>query len=348
MKKFLLAIIALCPYWVGSFLVSCSDSENSESVPSSVWEYAHTYLMGFQGNVTSFKEMVYEANSAASAEVFTSRIAQFDAWGRITGYDPTGVVSTTRMLGMEINRYNYQYDTDGQLIHVEVETIGGEKTTYTIHYQKEVQHYVPLPFPLGPLNFFCVKGVKAIEGSDGLQGSWQNDAFVCQQTIHANTRWEITTTTTSYYTSTAMPYPEVVEEETAMGGEILSKEMRTYTYDACGTPKTCRKEIVEGTDIIENSLTTYCSWPLMACEQESWSENGRTVTLRYTYDNQHRLISIRRQADSESGPAETMIYTEEDSHGNWTRGSQQWNELVNANHPDIEVRIVRSFTYSEP
>lgn len=348
MKQFRYLLLALCPLWVGSFLfTACSDSEQNQPMePSSLWEYPHTYLMGLQGAVSTVKEEIFEAGVEESSEPFSTHIAQFDLHGRLTSYDPTGIIPATRMLGMEINRYSYYYDAQGWLTEVDIQTIGGEKVTYQLDYSETENHYVPLPFPLGTMEFFCVKGLITVEGSDGLVGSWQNDRFTWSKKENPGSRWEITTTTTCSYTALSS-YPTTIEEEISMSGTPLSTETRHYSYDAMGTPTSCQKELTEGDEVIESSLTTYHSWPLMACNQISYTSGESMVTITYSYDNQHRPTVIRREvAGSDNKAQESMIYSDEDIHGNWTRSNQQWNELVNANHPDAEVRIQRSFSYN--
>lgn len=334
--------IALC-LMAGSIFFSCSEEESGKPLHHTVWEMSQSQWMGLSGQVSSITEATYEALGESTDEPFQSTIMRFDTEGRITYYDPTGVPAT-RMMGMEINRYRYTYEGQ-RLSSVEVEALGGETITYTLTYCDCDGRYVPLPFPVGSSPLYMVEGLLNVWGTNGLKGKWNGNEFVWSLTTDPGSRWEMTTTIACRYTAASI-YPSEVEEQTLMGGEVMAKDLQSYTYNAEGFPISSHRLLSESDAVVEESETTYLTQPFMAIDHAEWKSGEVQYSLTYSYDSHHRVTSIRRSSTGTTETAtESYLYMEEDDKGNWTRSNQVWNTLVNLNHPDAEVRVQRTITY---
>lgn len=156
----------------------------------------------------------------------------FDTKGNLTYYNGTGAEPSTRMLGVDLNYFQYTYDEQGRMRTIAVYTLGTTSpTVYNISYDEQ-ERYIPLPFPLGEMNLFCVKGVKQIIGPSGNISEWKSDnTFVHTQIVNAGSLFETRTKTVYTYKDTETLFPESATVTTYTNEELESTENIHYQWN---------------------------------------------------------------------------------------------------------------------
>lgn len=330
-----------------STFTACSEDEShyySTYVPETpFWEQAHTTFLGLKGNVKGLIESQWED---VDGEAFEGNRTwtEFNTAGRITYYNPTGV-EENRWIGMEMNSYRYLYDEQNRPTQAVVTSLGEAQCSYTLTYSNS-SRYVPLPFALGALDFFLVRGLTAVE-AEGIDFSGSlTENSVTYTTVTPGFRGD-TETTVTYHYDEGTSYPTTCTVTESYGDEIISRELTQYEFAANGRLMARTLHLYEDDQELEiNKQTYHSSLPLQLYTTEITNcENQERTQMLYTYDTQDRLTFITRTDPDGTTSEETYLYTQTDPTGNWTEGQFTWSSHVNLNHWDGTFRFTRTLIY---
>lgn len=336
MKKFfyLLTLVLAC--------VACEDEETPPATgPDNFWANTHSAFMGLKGEVSRVTETSYQpATDSEDREIMESR---FDASGRLLYYNPTGIepAPQTRWVGVASAYYHYQYDASGLLTEATVDEVGAETCTYTLTYGTH-DCYVPLIFPMGPMDFFLVKGLQSIRSSDG-EIDYQ---FKNNRATYSRSSWGSVTETVYEYAEGAL-YPARRLITRSRNGEVLDKETTVFTFGMDGHLSSSESELIDGEgEKLEHTVVQYlANKPLLIASKKTVS-NDETYEWEYTYTRDDLLMGIVLKhngayLDSE----ESYSFSAFDGVGNWTDSRQTLSSLIDWSHPDGIQFVRREITY---
>lgn len=308
--------------FAGAF-VACSDDGAETPAPPSgerkpVWEeYSHARLMRLQGAVRSAREYFTDQE----AEVVQLTVS-FDASGRCTSYNPTGIEpdAVTYGWGQEAVWFDYRYDASGRMSEVTRYAVGADPQVYTITYGTH-ESYIPAPFPLGNIEPLMLRGVVRIE-SDGYLLTSNGQSAESQETTGG---WFSHDISTSIVIADGLPVSArsvwVQREE-----EIKRVEI-TYTYSDNWLSE-CRvtTRVPEEEDQVET--TGYSSqWPCSPVFREITQGQSATQLLRVEYSYTENglpkdavyTVGIPLDANEEF----KQWYNSYDAQRNWTSSTKE-------------------------
>lgn len=332
---------------------SCESEEPpyTTEIPTPYLEQPHSYFLGLKGNIRQVEETT---NINIDSEWETSGICftQFTADGNISFYDPTGLSldngiykqQNKRWIGVEMNQFRYEYTPNGNMSKATITSIGEEVTTYLLNYGTH-SRYIPLPFQVGNLNFTFAKGLTDVQSNQ--------NGFVCDiQETHAKytlftNMWRDTwrTETTYVYNEGAvLPASCTVTDTSESEGEV-SKEHTNFTFSQDGRLTASTTKRYEYGTLIETEYKQYHpTLPHKVTQREIVLANGDRSTWTYRYEEHGWQSSITR-TDTDDTYTEIYLYPRIDAHGNWYEGHFTWNEHVNLNHSNDDIKTLRALEY---
>lgn len=357
MKVFALSICTLLLFSV----TACEDDtlpagNDNPAVPENayIWDNPHTSFFGLKGNVSDVhQQMVNPATGEGTEteEPFHVTDYSFDTKGNLTYYNETGVEPSTRMLGVDLNYFQYTYDEQGKMRSIAVYTLGTTSpTVYNISYDEQ-ERYVPLPFPLGEMSFFCIKGVKQITDPSGNISEWKSDnTFVHTQIANAGSLFETRTETVYTYKDTETLFPESATVTTYTNEELESTENIHYQWNEKGALLFSKQESYTADGTLEVSVaTSYSETVPLAPVLIKTDAQSYVTEIAYSYDNNGRLKSAIRNLPATDNPEETpkelYEYEETDAQGNWTKSIQKQSEQIDWSHWSGTFYVQRTISY---
>lgn len=314
-------------------------------------EQPHSYFLGLKGNIRQIEESTY---ISIDGEWETSGICltQFTADGNISFYDPTGLSlengiykqANKRWIGVEMNQFGYEYAPNGNMSKATITSVGGEVNTYLLSYGTH-SRYIPLPFQVGNMDFTVVKGLTAVQSDQSGFTCDIQDTYV-KYTLVTNVRRDtwLTETTYSYNEGAVLPASCTVTETSEREGEV-SREHTAYTFSEDGRLTASQTERYEYGTLIETENRQY--HPTLAhkvTQREIVHSNGDCSTWEYRYEEHGWQSSITR-TDADDTYTELYLYPRIDAHGNWYEGHFTWNEHVNLNHSNDDIKTLRALEY---
>lgn len=335
-----------------------------------IWDNPHTSFFGLKGNVRGLHEQMVNPSiheEDEDEEPFLTMDCSFDTAGRLTYYNATGVESVTRMLGVASNYYRYTYDETGRLTTAAVYALGEESpTVYTLLYD-DSNRYVPMPFPLGDKTLFCVKGVKEISISGGINNtentcSWISDKVFSCTSVEVGTRFVIRVETNYIYSSTKSLFPDVSVSRTYLMpegygktniiGELQGEETTNYRWKANGLPVIIERLSMVGCELNEYAVTSYSeNIPLAPIHTRVVGADGYISELAYSYEHHGWPSSVVRNLpkaeENNELPKETYSYANVDKQGNWTECELHMNAGVDMSHWTGICYLHRDISYQE-
>lgn len=357
MKVFALSICTLLLFSV----TACEDDtlpagNDNPAVPENayIWDNPHTSFFGLKGNVSDVhQQMVNPATGEGTEteEPFHVTDYSFDTKGNLTYYNGTGAEPSTRMLGVDLNYFQYTYDEQGRMRTIAVYTLGTTSpTVYNISYDEQ-ERYIPLPFPLGEMNLFCVKGVKQIIGPSGNISEWKSDnTFVHTQIVNAGSLFETRTQTVYTYKDTETLFPESATVTTYTNEELESTENIHYQWNEKGALLFSKQECYTADGTLEVSVaTSYSEAVPLAPVLIKTDAQSYVTEIAYSYDSNGRLKSAIRNLPATDNPEETpkelYEYEETDTQGNWTKSIQKQSEQIDWSHWSGTFYVQRTISY---
>ena len=302
MKAFTLSICTLLLFSI----TACEDDtlsagNDNPAVPENtyIWDNPHTSFFGLKGNVSNVHQQMINPVTGESEEAedpFHVTDYSFDAKGNLTYYNGTGAEPATRMLGVDLNYFKYTYDEQGRMNTVAIYTLGTAfPAIYTISYNEQ-ERYVPLPFPFGKMNFFCIKGVEQITGPAGNISEWKSDnAFVHTQITNAGSLFETRTETVYAYKDTETLFPESATTTMYANEELESTENIHYQWNEKGALLFSKQESYAADGTLEVSVVTNYSKTVPLAPVLARTDAQSYVTeIAYSYDDNGWLKSAIR------------------------------------------------------
>lgn len=326
------------------------DGEDTPQEPAvSFWEHTHLAFTGLKGVVDNVKETIYVLPDGAEPYITELLDMSFDAEGRMTFYNSTGQQVPTRGWGPEMNSYAYEYDDLGNMVRATVTPVGDAPVTYNLTYGEHAV-YVPLLFPLGPMEFFLVKGLQSIVSEDGAVAY----TFDGETASLTESGWAGSTQTVYAYAA-GSPYPSEKRVTTTRGGTVLSEETTRYTYGEEGRLlKTDVRMLEHNGESLSESMRTVTVYAeellLQPASVMRDIAGGFTQDYAYTYDaGNNRLLQVayaeNKGAPDEVTAKEEYNYLAADNNGNWTDSKQLQSGLVDWKHVDGWVGVRRRISY---
>lgn len=344
MKK--LSLILLTPLAVALSLTACDDSEKRPAPiicppPIAYWEQPHSVFLGLQGQVTSMAETLW-ADIDGEEEEGGTTLTHFSNSGKITYYNPTGI-EENRWIGMPLYSYSYLYDEQNRLHQACIAIPGGQQVCYTLTYGDD-SRYVPLPFDLGPMDFFLVKGLTGITAEKTYFACTRTDTAITYITRITGQNETIETRTTYEY-SADNPYPRSRKIWDMHNGKEVLVECTTYDFDANGRLKERCILNYEGSKPTASETQKFHTTLPLCLEQTETTDLHQTL-IRYYYSyEEHGWQSRIAKVQNGEVETETYTYTAIDSQGNWTEGRFTWSSRVNLSHWDGAFRVTRHLQY---
>lgn len=330
-------------------IAACNDEHNDEPPPPPAetffWDASHVTFAGLSGPVRKVVETTYSLMEGENGEETVTFQMEFDAAGRLVYYNPNGMEPPTRDVWQTLAYYSYRYDEKGRMIEATVTPLGGEPVVYDLKYGDHTT-YVPLIFPLGPHDFFLVKGLESITVADGSisyefdgtkavykkEGAWTGDVI------------------TEYLYQENNPCPIQRIETTSRGSKVLSVRITGYTYDPQGRLLAQDTKLVENEVESERTIIRYADTQyLLPVSRKTDFGGSFLMDWLYTYDFENRLLRIdyieNKGAADEVSAHEKYTYLSTDGYGNWTDSRQEQSSLVNWDHADQLIGVRRTFSY---
>ncbi len=336
---------------------SCGDGHDNEepNLPdfpkTPFWMHPHRDFMGLKGSVSKLVEITRplpSEQSDVSEGATMSLDMRFNADGMLTYYNSTGMNpepdQQTRGVWTTPSFYAYEYDEQGRMVRAVVTPMGDEPVVYNLTYGHHT-NYVPLLFPLGPMDFFLVKGLQSIESDDGTVSYFFNGT----EAMYETRSWSGNTKTVYHYESDS-PYPIDKTVTTARGEEVEATEVTSYTYGEDGSLQKTDVRAEEGGVESQRTIVRYAEGKFLLPVSEI-ADLGTTLQLdwRYTYDTDGRLQRVdyveNKGSEDEVNDYEEYKYTSSDSYGNWTDSRQRQSNTVNILHMDGQVDVHRDISY---
>lgn len=327
-------------------LTACSDDDDAPGLiicppESAFWELPHTRFLGLNGEVKKLKETVW-ADVEGEEEEGTTTLMHFNTYGQLTYYNPTGV-EENRWIGMPMDSYTYVYDEQHRLQQACISTLNGGQTCYTLTYGND-NRYIPLPFALGTMDFFLVKGITDIKA--------EGTAFTCTRTpatvtyITQMKGWRETIEIHTEYTyKEGNPYPQNCKIWEIHDGTETDVERTTYTFSTNGRLlKRIRHDYEDNTIQTTEKQTFHASLPLCLNDTETSDSDQLLFRHAYTYEA-HGWLSAVTKIQNGKTEQETYAYTKTDTQGNWTEGHFTWSSRVDPAHWNGSFRITRDLHY---
>ena len=223
-------------------------------------------------------------------------------------------------------------------------------TVYNISYDEQ-ERYIPLPFPLGEMSFFCIKGVKQITDPSGNISEWKSDnTFVHTQIVNAGSLFETRTKTVYTYKDTETLFPESATVTTYTNEELESTENIHYQWNEKGALLFSKQECYTADGTLEVSVaTSYSEAVPLAPVLIKTDAQSYVTEIAYSYDSNGRLKSAIRNLPATDNPEETpkelYEYEETDTQGNWTKSIQKQSEQIDWSHWSGTFYVQRTISY---
>lgn len=329
----------------GLLLSACDSSETSHWVhspeQSSVWQQPHSKLLGYKAAVRAVEEYKQFTEDGENYDSDIIR-TEFDAYGQITHYNPTGTPSV-RWIGMATESYNYEYDAHHHITKAEVKMQEETLSTYTFHYGSDTRFY-PLPCAVGEIPFLMVQGLTEVQYSDENFTAAITDDGITYTTTENTWRGTLVHQSSFSYAPNSL-YPKECIKTTSRNDEELNKEITTYTFDEEGWLTTTKIKVFENNILIEEQQVHYHpTLPLSPQRKQVISADGVISNWEYEYNENGWLSRVLYQQE-ETEERELYQYLKIDKQGNWYEGEFTWNERVNPAHWLPSFRIFRNITY---
>lgn len=336
----------VCAFACNILLAACHSDETSFSVipssdPTIVWQRPHTYFLGYKGAIRSVEEYKQFTEDGENYDTDIIR-TEFDAYGQITHYNPTGTPSA-RWIGMATESYYYEYDIHHRINKAETKMQEETISTYTFHYGSDTRFY-PLPCTIGEIPLLMVQGLIDVQSNDeNFKVTITNDN-ITYTTTENTWRGTLVHQNTFNYAPNSL-FPKECIKTTSRNDEVLSKEITSYTFDEEGWLTATDIKIYENNELIEKQQVHYHpSIPLSPQHKQVISADGITSNWEYEYDENDWQSRVLYQQE-ETEERELYQYHKIDKQGNWYEGEFTWNERVNPAHWLQTFRIYRNITY---
>lgn len=331
-------------------IVSCDDRHDDEQpevpIQTSFWEQSHLSFIGLNGPVSKVIETVSFLSEETKKEEETrmSLDIRFNSSGQLTYYNPLGeVVDTRNDVWQSLAYYSYKYDENGRMTQVVVTEFGEEPVVYTLQYG-EHDCYVPLIFPLGPIDFFLVKGLESITDEDATVSY----IFDGENAIFKESSWT-GDIETKYIYEAGNPYPVKKIVTTTRQAIVVGTEKTIYTYVDNG--ELSMKDIREEADNIETQRTIirYAEGQLLLPVSKKIDMGSSIYDWNYNYEEGKRLRRIdyieNKGSENEMAQKEEYTYLAFDGYGNWVSSIQLHSSFVDWSHGDGTMSVHREITY---
>lgn len=306
----------------------CSDSDGGGNSCVSVWDISHRDYMLLHGNVSHVAEFFSEEGE----EPFMLSEAKFDAAGRLTWYNTTGMdysigteASSTRSAWISPEAAAYEYDLAGRMSRVEIHALGEEEpTVYEIAYGAHGL-YVPVPFHFADKPLWLLRGVTRITGSDGysLECDGKTAASESPET------WEGKKRTTIAFDG---DYPAHEVTTTAQDDEVLFTTTIDYEWDSFGRLLRSSEKMADAASgDSQATVVDYDHTLLLSPMRTTVSVNGETsyVFVCTYFGNGLPGTGDYTQGRGFSEMPFEKNYSEEDAAGNWTRCATTSDGMTN-------------------
>lgn len=340
-----------------SVITSCGDTTpeipevTPPESPAVFWEQSHLSMLGWKGNVKEVKETSFlqlDGTEGEEGEEFSSAKWKFDNGGRLTYYNPTGIEPEvlSRGIWQDFASYFYEYDESGRLSKVIVDDFSGTLTTYALKYGEHAK-YVPLIFPLGPFEFFMVKGLESIICTVDGEDDSTTYQYSENKASSSKESWVgLETTIYEYLESGNYPFKKTVT--LARGESIESQETTLYSYNVDGSLSLVDISVKEMNTEIERTKKRYLTGTLQLVSQKT-DAGGQTFDWTYSYDENNRWLSTSYIQDKGSSDEvvmnESCNYSMIDHKQNWLETIQIQNSMVDFTHADGTVKVCRDISY---
>lgn len=333
--------------------MGCSNDDGSTPSQGGKTEfdtYTHAQLLKLEGRVKQVK-MTYQV---AEEESLLKLDASFDAQGRCTSYDPTGLEfepeatakrKATRGWGVSFAHYTYTYDAQGRMSSVTKNEVGSDPIVYEITYGTH-KALVVAPFPLGDITPFMLRGVSRIAAT--------NYELTCDGETAVETAaaigWGASITQTGWAYKGSRPVHGMTTVyarlEDGKKGEELRHIETAYTYQGDWISKseqTTTEPIDEQTFSTRKSSTQYSTtWPCTPLSREVTSDDGQEsyrIEFAYMENGQPKSAKIVSGMSFNEEEFE-QHYLTYDEAGNWTRALRTSTESSGA-----EFVVDRTLSY---
>lgn len=336
MKRFAMMFAVAAVVFATLFASGCSDDNTPGpgkpgNTDKTEWErFTHAQLLKFKGGVKQAR-MFY---TFAEEEAILKLDIAFDAQGRCTVYDPTGIEFSdesavyglaTRDWGVASTRYTYSYDAAGRMIRVTRYEVGADPVVFVITYGGH-NAFVIAPFPLGDITPFMLQGVASITSA--------NYELICDGTtatqIAAVIGWprsSIDETTWTYETTLPVKAETTTVSIQPDGsrGEVISRAETSYTYrkNWLNRVETTTTTILdEETSAVEKATTEFSAeWPCTPVFREiSGNDPDLNFRIEFTYmDNGQPKSAKIVSGQSFTEEEFEQHYVDYDNAGNWIK-----------------------------
>ena len=311
-------------------IVGCSSDDTDGTIYVHPLMKPQCSMMGFMGKIHGV--------SIHNAEMDMVELkAEFDAAGHCIYWDATGVADDEESLSMAKSigsgwlstpaRYSYVYNEKGQLVSVACEQLGGEVEHFEITYGDH-QLSLPLPFPVGTLYPFMVKGIKNIS-SEHYQLLCDGSKAFSEQKILS---WMSLTEKSEF----VFENQKVAEQTSRLFSSVgnhqdtqLQRKRIFYEYDS-DVLKRLFEITVEEEGNQEKIETLYDTSNPYRVKQRRFYIGLETIPLYetdYIYDTVGRLVCVKD--DSGEGFFEvpyTLQYIAFDEFENWSNAIRTYSE----------------------
>ncbi len=311
------------------------------------WEHTHLAFMGLKGAVNTITERSRSHTGNITEESVIFFEARFNEDGMFTYYNSTGVEmqpATRGNVWVSPSYYVYKYNDSGRISKVIVNTIGEVPVEYTLTYGEHT-NYVPLIFPVGPMEYFLVKGLESITSSDrtvqyifdGTEASYTSETWMGQ-----------VKTVFRYGLENVYPIQKIAT--TTIEGVLQATETTRYTYDERGglVSTDYKAEDGEG-QVTERTITRYHEKTLLLLKSKVTDAYGTTMDWSYTYNVDNLPLKfdfvMGKGSEDEVNDEEHYEYLTFDKQENWIDSKQKQSSFISEMHQDQEVYVCREISY---
>lgn len=332
------------------------DPEGPTEPQVAFWKHSHLAFIGLNGAVQRVTERSYSLSEDEDEEATVFFEARFNADGMLTYYNSTGIEpqpQTRAGVWQTLSYYAYEYGEDGRMSKVIVTPLGESPVEYTLEYGDHTT-YVPLIFPVGPMDFFLVQGLQSITSTNQSATSAGNPlqyTFDGTKATYTEETWMGQVKTVFEYAD-GSAYPMRKTAVTTLGGELQSTEDTLYEYDEAGRLLSIDYKATdsEGKET-ERTITRYYENKLLLLKTRISDVDGINMDWSYTYDDSNRPLQfdfvMGKGSEDEVRDNETYEYLVTDVQGNWTDSKQKQSSFVNSAHLDGEVGVCREIVYHD-
>lgn len=355
--------------------ISCSDSDRDEETPiTSIWSGSHLELLDLKGSVMELSCYISDGsveddpNTSENESYIPFVRERFNSLGQLIYYNTTSFDSTSEpivqsriddgfIVPMAI--YNYMYDSESRLVSVEMYDVGKyglvDALEYPIVYDivyGDHELYVPVPFSVGGLPIFLLRGVESIVADEPTLGTSYSlicDGEVAQESS-AGGGWMDPPKTATY--TFENNYPSKVTTSTTLNNQLLSSVVEVYRWSDRGSLRSVERELSSG-DLEMAIVTEEINYTdLLKPLAHIWQLDGvQDASFNYRYtDGLPVKGAYLKSADfptlGEYAPIPfTWEYKDFDQEGNWIEKIEPKEVGEGSLDVDSKSKWIREFIY---